>query len=197
MTAIEARPSTVPAPYEPAVLWSPPGDLPSPYPLIDYLPAIFAESPFAVRWTEAFDDVYASFINMIDCVHGYIDPLLAPEEFVRWLSSWFGVLLDDSWPMSAQRAVVAQAVDLFRMRGTMAGLRRHLGVVIEGEVEIAESGGTSWSLRPRPDPPNDVDHWVHVVVRPSQPSTVSEAAVAAVIRAAKPVHVRHSLEVIE
>lgn len=173
--------------------WPP---LPSPYPLIDHLPAVFGESPFAVRWTEAFDDVLAPLISMIDCVHGYIDPLLAPEEFVRWLSSWFGVLLDESWPMSAQRMVVAEAVDLFRMRGTMAGLRRHLAVVIDGEVEITESGGTSWSVRPRPEPPTDVEHWVRVVVRPSRSSSLSEEAVAAVIRAAKPVHVSHSLEVV-
>ncbi len=170
--------------------------MPSPYPLIGQLPAVFGESEFAVRWTEAFDDVLAPIINVIDCVHGYLDPRLAPEEFVRWLSSWFGVLLDESWPMAAQRAVVAEAVDLFRMRGTMAGLRRHLDIVVDGDVEITESGGTSWSIRPRPDPPTDVDHWVRVAVRPRDPGALSDDAVAAVIRAAKPVHVSHSLEVI-
>ncbi|HUQ57193.1 phage tail protein [Lentzea sp.] len=170
--------------------------LPSPYPLIDFLPAVFAESTFAVRWTAGFDDVFAPLISTIDCVDAYIDPLLAPEEFVRWLSSWFGVLLDESWPMTAQRAVVAEAVDLFRMRGTIAGLRRHLTVVVDGEVEIFESGGTSWSVRPRPEPPTDVEHWVSVVVRPRDPRALSEEAVAAVIRAAKPVHVVHTLQVI-
>lgn len=169
--------------------------LPSPYPLIDYLPAVFADSPFAVRWTEGFDDVLAPLINIIDCVHGYVDPLLAPEEFVRWLSSWFGVLLDESWSMSAQRAVVAEAVDLFRMRGTMAGLRRHLAVVVDGDVDITESGGTSCSVRPRPDPPTDVEHWVRVVVRPRDPM-LSEEGVTAVVRASKPVHVTHTVEVI-
>lgn len=171
-----------------------PVPLPSPYPLIDHLPSIFADNPFAVRFTAGFDDVLAPLINVIDCVHGYVDPLLAPEEFVRWLSSWFGVLLDESWPMTAQRAVVAEAVDLFRMRGTMAGLRRHLAVVVDGEVDITESGGTSVSVRPRPDPPTDVEHWVRVVVRPR--GELSEAAVEAVVRAAKPVHVFHSVEVV-
>ncbi|MDT8913122.1 phage tail protein [Amycolatopsis sp. PS_44_ISF1] len=170
--------------------------LPSPYPLIGYLPAVYGQSPVAVRWTEGFDDVLASLITTIDCVHAYLDPLLAPEEFVRWLSTWFGVLLDESWPLSAQRAVVAEAVELFRMRGTLAGLRRHLAVVVDGEVEVTESGGTSWSLRPRPEPAADQEHWVRVVVRPRHPPSLSDAAVAAVIRAAKPVHVRHTLEVL-
>lgn len=170
--------------------------LPSPYPLIDYLPAVYAESQGAVRWTAGFDDVLAPLINVIDCVHAYVDPLLAPEEFVRWLSSWFGVLLDESWPLAAQRAVVAEAVDLFRMRGTMAGLRRHLAVVIDGEVEIEESGGVSWSVRPQPSTPDDGEHWVRVVVRPRDPELIAEEAVAAVIRAAKPVHVAHMLQVL-
>jgi phage tail-like protein len=170
--------------------------LPSPYPLINYLPAVFADDMFTVRFTEAFDDVLAPLINIIDCVHGYVDPLLAPEDFVRWLSSWFGVLLDESWSMTAQRAVVAEAVELFRMRGTIAGLRRHLTVVVDGDVEITESGGTSCSVRPRPDPPTDVEHWVRIVVRPRDPAALSEDAVAAVVRAAKPVHVVHTLEIV-
>jgi len=178
----------------PPVAVTPP--MPSPYPMIDHMPAVYADDQFAVRWTAALDDVLATIINKIDCIHGYIDPLLAPEDFVRWLSSWFGVLLDESWPMSAQRAVIAEAVDLFRMRGTMAGLRRHLAVVVDGQVEITESGGTSWSVRPRPEPPADLDHWVFVVVRPNDPAVTSEAAVEAVIRAAKPVHVAHKLEVV-
>ncbi|MFL6124707.1 phage tail protein [Actinophytocola sp.] len=172
------------------------GTLPSPYPLIRYLPAVFGEDPFAVRFTAAFDDVLATMVNPIDCVHAYVDPLLAPEPFVDWLASWLGVVLDESWPLSARRAVIAEAVDLFRMRGTMAGLRRHLSVVVAGEVSIVESGGVSVSVRPRPDPPTDVEHWVRVQVRPRYPDAVSEAAVEAVIRAAKPVHVVHSLEVI-
>lgn len=172
-----------------------PPPLPSPYPLIDHLPAVFGDDPFAVRFTGAFDDVLGSIVSVIDCLGSYLDPLVAPEPFVRWLSSWFGVLLDDSWPLSAQRAVIAEAVDLFRMRGTMAGLRRHLDLVIDGEVEIDESGGTSWSIRPRPDPPTDVDHWLFVVVRPRSP--IAPEAVEAVIRAAKPVHVAHKVEVVQ
>jgi phage tail-like protein len=201
MTALDRRPPVVDGAVAGSVerglvvsASAPP--LPSPYPLIRYLPSVFGDDMFAVRWTGGLDDVLAPLINVIDCVGAYIDPMLAPEEFVRWMSGWFGVLLDESWPMSAQRAVVAQAVDLFRMRGTVAGLRRHLAVVVDGEVEITESGGTSWSPRPIPEPPDDVEHWVHVVVRPNPGRPISEDAVAAVIRAAKPVHVAHSLEVL-
>jgi hypothetical protein len=68
--------------------------------------------------------------------------------------------------------------------------------VVDGEVIITESGSVSCSVRPRPDPPLDVRHWVKVVVRPAAGATVSEAAIEAVIRAAKPVHVLHTLEVV-
>jgi phage tail-like protein len=170
--------------------------LATPYPLIRYLPSVFSDDQFLTRWTEGLDEVLAPMINTIDCMHGYIDPLLAPEDFVRWLAGWFGVLLDENWSMRAQRAVIAEAVDLFRMRGTMAGLRRHLAVVVDGDVEIVESGGVSSSIRPRPEPPRDLRHWVSVRVWPHDPGGTSDAAVEAVIRAAKPVHVVHTLEVV-
>lgn len=173
-----------------------PATLRTPYPLIRFLPALFADDPFAVRFTGGFDDVLATMVNPIDCVQAYVDPLLAPEPFVDWLASWVGVVLDETWTPAARRAVVAEAVDLFRMRGTMAGLRRHLDVVVDGDVAIIESGGVSVSERPRPDPPNDVEHWVRVQVRPRTPGSVSQVGVEAVIRAAKPVHVMHSVEVI-
>jgi phage tail-like protein len=170
--------------------------LPTPYPLIRYLPAIYADDQFAVRLTGALDQVLAPVINTIDCVHSYLDPMLAPEDFVRWLAGWFGVVLDESWSIPAQRRLVTEAVELYRMRGTMTGLRRHLEAVVDGEVFITESGSVSISVRPRPDPPVDVRHWVHVRVRPEPGATVSEAAIEAVIRAAKPVHVVHVLEVV-
>jgi phage tail-like protein len=166
------------------------------YPLIEYLPSVYADDQFAVRFTAALDEVLAPVVNTIDSIHGYLDPLLAPEDFVRWLAGWFGVVLDESWPMEAQRAVVAESMELFRMRGTMKGLRRHLELVIDGDVEITESGGVSCSVRPRPEPPTGLTHWVTVRVRPSGRVPVSPEAVEAVIRAAKPVHVLHNLEVL-
>lgn len=168
--------------------------LANPYPMLRYLPEVFHTDQVTAQWTAALDDVLAPMVSTIDCVHGYLDPLLAPEDFVRWLAGWFGVLLDESWPVSAQRAVIADAVELYRLRGTMAGLRRHLDVVVDGTVSIEESGGTSVSVRPRPEPPANLRHWVHVTVRPRLP--ISSEAVEAVIRAAKPVHVTHTLEVI-
>jgi phage tail-like protein len=170
-------------------------NLPSPYPLINYLPEVYADDQWMVRWTAALDEVLATMVNTIDCLGAYIDPLLAPEDFMGWLAGWVAVVLDESWSVQAQRAVIAEAVDLYRMRGTMTGLRRHLEAVVDGRVEITESGGVSPSQRPRPQPPKDVEHWVHVRVWPNDPRTTSAEAVLAVIRAAKPVHVVHSLEV--
>jgi phage tail-like protein len=58
--------------------------MPSPYPLIEYLPAVFAEDRFLVRWTAAMDDVLAPIVNIIDCLPAYVDPRLAPEDFAGW-----------------------------------------------------------------------------------------------------------------
>ncbi|WP_370941870.1 phage tail protein [Amycolatopsis sp. cg5] len=166
----------------------------SPYPLATLLPSVLREDRFLARWTAGLDEVLVPIISTIDCLHGYLDPLLAPEDFVRWLAGWFGVLLDESWAFDRQRAVIAEAVELYRMRGTLTGLGRHLALVVDGTVEIEEGGGVSWSRRPTAPSPEDATR-VTVRVVPNDPAAFSRDAVEAVVRAAKPVHVVHRLVV--
>ncbi|NBH06062.1 phage tail protein I [Amycolatopsis sp. SID8362] len=167
----------------------------SPYPLMTLLPAVLREDQFLERWTAGLDEVLVPIISTIDCLPAYFDPRLAPDDFVRWLAGWFGVVLDESWPVSSQRSVIAEAVELYRMRGTVTGLRRHLDVVVDGRIEIEESGGTAWSQRPTPPAADDLRRWVTVRVTPNDPATFSRDAVEAVVRAAKPVDVVHRLVV--
>lgn len=168
----------------------------SPYPLANFLPAVLRDDRFVERWTAGLDEVLVPIISSIDCLSGYFDPRLAPEDFVRWLAGWFGVLLDESWPLDRQRAVIAEAVELYRMRGTLTGLRRHLDVVVEGTIAIEEGGGVTCSRRPTSPAPEEDRRWVTVRVTPSDPATFSRDAVEAVVRAAKPVHVVHRLVVL-
>jgi phage tail-like protein len=167
----------------------------TPYPLASFLPAVLQEDQFAIRWTAGLDDVLAPMINTIDCLHGYLDPRIAPPDFVRWLARWFGVLLDENIPLDRQRAVIADAVDLYRLRGTHNGLLRHLRIVVDGTVEIEESGGVSWSRRPRLKHPDDPTQWVRVTITTADPAHFAVEVAEAVIRAAKPVHVVHELVV--
>lgn len=169
------------------------GGLDTPYPLGTLLPAIYQSDPAAMRWTAGFDDVLAPVISTLDCLRAYIDPMLAPDDFVLWLAGWFGTTLDENWPLYRQRAAVARSVVLFRQAGTVAGLLALVELVTGSEAEISDSGGVTWSQIPNTPPPGDDE--LSVLVKVTAP--VDEKALDEVVAAAKPAHVSHRVEVVE
>lgn len=66
------------------------------------------------------------------------DPFGAPAELLPWLASLVGLTLDERWPEPARRQILAQAVCLFRRRGTVPGLRRILNIYLGCEVILVE-----------------------------------------------------------
>jgi phage tail-like protein len=166
-----------------------------PYPIGGLLPAVYQEDAFAMGWTQALDEVLAPAVVALDCLTAYLDPLLAPEDFLQWLAGWFGVALDENWPADRRRSVVAAAVGLYQSRGTVAGLRAHLELVTGGRVEISDSGAVAYSRVPGAAPPGEATARLTVRVTVAEPQQVNTRALDALIRAAKPAHVLHQLEV--
>jgi len=68
-----------------------------------------------------------------------LDPFGAPPEVLPWLASLIGLTLDGRWPEPARRTMLAEAVCLFRRRGTIAGLRRMLEIYLGCDVVIIEA----------------------------------------------------------
>lgn len=54
----------------------------------------------------------------------------APAAFVPWLARWVAVTLRDEWDDETRRRVVAEATQLYRLRGTKEGLARMIGVYV-------------------------------------------------------------------
>lgn len=173
------------------------GGLGTPTPISTLMPAIFQEDPFTTRWTGALDEVLAPVISTLDCLGAYIDPRLAPEDFLSWLANWYGAVLDENWPPSRRREAVARAVSLFRTRGTVAGLRELLELASGGRVEIEESGGTTWSAAPgRPLPGSaEARLTVRIFLSGDEDGTVDPRALDELIMAAKPAHMAHTVEI--
>jgi phage tail-like protein len=169
--------------------------LDTPYSFASLLSAILQEDAVAVRMTAAFDDVLAPVIATLDCLHTYIDPALAPTDFLDWLAGWVGVELNENWPVDRQRAMVTSAVALHRTRGTVAGLRALLELATGGRVEISDSGGTAWSSAPDAALPGSVPPMVTVRVFVPDPSVVPPRPIEALVATAKPVHVGHQVTV--
>lgn len=173
------------------------GGLGSPHPLGRSLPAVYQDDAFAQSLLDALDEVLAPVISTIDNFDTYLDPRLAPDDFVTWLAGWVGIANDDSWDTDRRREAVASAAELYRLRGTAVGLARQIEIHTGGTVEITENGGTAWSIDPGGEIPGSARPLVVVRVVVDDPDRVDRARLNALIAAAKPAHVEHRFEVVK
>jgi phage tail-like protein len=169
----------------------------SPHPLADTLPALFQEDDFTQRFMSAFDAALAPIFATLDNLPAYLDPWLAPEDFLEWLAGWFGIALDESWSLDRRRALVARAFDFYRMRGTGSGLKAQLEVLTGGTVELHETGGVAISTTAGAALPGSPNFAVLVRVIVDDPSTVNVRRLDALTATAKPAHVTHKVEVVK
>lgn len=170
--------------------------LESPVPFGPMLPAIYQEDEFAMRFIAGFDDVLAPVLLTLDCLIDYFDPALTPTDFLEWLAGWVGIEVDEAWETERRRAAVATAVEMYRMRGTISGLRANLEVLSGGQVEITDSGGVAWSTSPMGPLPGQESPRLAVRVTLPEVSDRTTKAIDAIVTAAKPAHVVHRVEVV-
>ncbi|MEU9372831.1 phage tail protein [Streptomyces sp. NPDC048255] len=71
-----------------------------------------------------------------------LDPMATPQEALGWLAGLAGLALDRRWPVPARRALIAQAYDLFRIRGTVACLERILRLYLPLPISVVENWRT-------------------------------------------------------
>lgn len=168
-------------------------DLVNPQPLLGILPSLYHEDDVAVRFTTAFDDSLAPVFSTLDNFAAYLDPTLAPDDFVQLLAHWVASFDDPRLPEQRRRALVARAVELHRMRGTRQGLLETILLACGTDAEVEESGGTSWSATAGDAPPGAGTPGIVVRVR----SGVDVGLVTRVVEALRPAHVPARVEVIE
>lgn len=171
--------------------------LPTPHPLIEYLPALFQEDGFSQRFMSAFDAALAPIFVTLDNLPWYFDPWLAPEDFLEWLASWFGMALDESWSIERRRALVAKAFDFYRFRGTANGLKSQIEALTGGTVELHETGGVSTSTTAGSALPGSPNYAVLVQVIVDDPASINLSRLDTLVRAAKPAHVTHKVELVK
>jgi phage tail-like protein len=157
---------------------------------------MYQEDAFAQRLMAAFDEVLAPIFTAMDCFDVYLDPWLAPEDFLDWLGGWVGLAPDGTWPADRRRAFVAEASSLHRVRGTARGLAAYLELLTGGQVEILETGGAAWSTQPGTAIPGSPGFGMLVRVHVDDPAALDLKRLDAMVAAAKPAHVEHRVEIV-
>ncbi|MBM7789978.1 phage tail protein [Tenggerimyces flavus] len=168
-------------------------DLVNPQPLLGILPSLYHEDDVTVRFMSAFDDSLAPVFSTLDNFSTYLDPSLAPDDFVRLLAHWVASFDDVRLPESRRRLLVSRAVELHALRGTRAGLEETILVACGVSATVSESGGTSWSSEAGGSPPGSAR--AEIVVRVA--GTADVGLVTRVVEALRPAHVPARVEVVE
>jgi len=99
------------------------------YPRISYLrylPAIYQEDPlsrdFLERFLALFESISFDLETEISGLFRYFDPSATPPGFLEWLGTWLNRALEEQWPLDKKRRLVAEACQLYRLKGTPAGI---------------------------------------------------------------------------
>ncbi len=97
---------------------------------ISYLPPAFQEDPvsadFVDRLLSYFDTSFAEIEAKIDDFAGNLDPDSASVDFLSWLGSWLDLTFLAQWPEATRRAFIRRAIELYKKRGTVSGLREFI-----------------------------------------------------------------------
>lgn len=172
-------------------------NLPTAHPLGLLLPAMYQEDEFVQRFVAGLDDVLAPILLTLDCLEAYLDPVLAPADFVDWLAGWVAVPADEGQPLDLRRDLVRRAAELHRWRGTARGLAAEVALLTGGDVEITDTGCVTVSTTPETVPTVPVEGpRVRITVRVPDTSTVDERRLRAAVEASVPAHVVPTIEVV-
>ena len=168
----------------------------SPHPIGHLLPGIYLEDGFAQRFTQGLDSVVSSLLSTLDNLESYFDPDLSPADFIHWLSGWVGLAGEPSDTVEGRRRMIKRAVEIYRARGTVQGLTDHIALAFGIAPEIRETGGVSTSATSRsPLPGSDAGELV-VIIRVPDPASFNRSGLERFVRANKPVHLPHRIEVL-
>jgi phage tail-like protein len=105
---------------------------------VRHLPGIYRDDVLMNQMLMMFESFWKPIESQITQIHNYFDPKLAPASLLPFLASWADFELDDRWPESARRELIANMVQINRKRGTRDGLAHMLKIFTGVMPDIIE-----------------------------------------------------------
>ena len=122
---------------------------------LQYLPAIFHEHDFIDRFLRIFETIWEPLEWRQNSLEMYFDPRTAPTSMLDWLAGWLGLPVAMHYPDSRRRALLHEAMDLYRWRGTTYGLARFIELSTGFPATITGEPGKPFVIRIKINPPPD------------------------------------------
>ena len=171
---------------------------------LDHVPAVLREDPILVGIVRAFEAILGGtgavrgprvgVEQQLVTLHRFFTPgpgrpdgERAPDEFLPWLAGWVALGLRDDWDPETRRRFVANALSLYRTRGTRQGLAAAIELFLDlpGAVTIREF--------------EDLPHFFQVELdqRTCDPYQLArtDRIVRAIIEQEKPAHTVYGLKI--
>jgi phage tail-like protein len=109
---------------------------------LDMLPPVYrrdAESAlFLEHFLALFEHIFTDAEDRYELFSRQLNPDAAPSEIIDWLACLVDLVFDPSWPLTRRRALLAEAIALYRARGTPGGLARYIEIYTGVRPAIVE-----------------------------------------------------------
>ena len=117
-----------------------------------FLPSIYREIDLVPRILKIFETAFEPDFNIASTLWAYFNPRTTPEAMLSFIAYWVGWELTPVLSLKRQRAMIANALEIYRWRGTRRGLRFYLHLFTglpldedlseeEKHISIQELGG--------------------------------------------------------
>jgi phage tail-like protein len=173
---------------------------------LDFLPTLFRETDFFSRFLAIFEETFDPYVQTIDTLWAYLDPLTAPQTLLPFLAHWVAWDIEPEWDIERQRHLIRNALELYRWHGTRKGLQRYLSLYTDlpcddAHIAITEvfAGGFTFGsceLGSNAMMGGGRPYHFAVCLRPEQPEpAIDEALVRKVIERQKPPFCTYDLSI--
>jgi phage tail-like protein len=166
------------------------------HPAAAQLPGVYQGETVVEAFCAALDEVLAPVVLTLDSMPAYLDPQTTPPDMLTWLAAWLGISIDTALPITEQRALVSDGVEVLRWRGTAKGLRETIRLETGLDADIVDSGATEWSSTPEAPLPGEPVSRVIVRITVAEPDMIDVGLLDKIVASSVPAHVSHGIEVV-